>query len=243
MKLLQLNMWGGRLQPQILKLVTEENPDILCLQEAIDIQGGNTALFITVEEIKAAIGADYVFTSPVFSFKYMSRKANFGNSIISKYPIKDSQTIFTGKQYIADFDFLNHDANMRNLQRAVVELPDNSELHILNHHGHHIHQHKNGDTETMRQCGIIAEQIKKLNGRLILAGDFNLAPHSESLEQINNLLTNLPLKANLKTTRTQLTYKKEVCDYIFTGDQIKVESFEALDDIVSDHKALIMSFQ
>jgi endonuclease/exonuclease/phosphatase family metal-dependent hydrolase len=226
MKLLQLNMWGGRLEPQILNLVKSENPDILCLQE-----------------IQAAIGADHIFMSPVFTLNYMNRKADFGNCIISKYPIKDTETIFTGKQYIADFDFLNHDPNMRNLQHAVLEQPDKSQLHILNHHGHHIHQHKNGDAETMRQCGIIADQIKKLDGRLILSGDFNLAPHSESLEQINSLLTNLSLKANLKTTRTQLTHKSEVCDYVFTSSQIEVKSFDALNDIVSDHKALTMTFQ
>lgn len=242
MKLLQLNMWGGRLEPQILKLMTAEIPDILCLQEAIELKGGKSAMFVTIEEIQKAINAEYVFMSPVFSLNYMNRKADFGNCIISKYPIENTETIFTGKQYIADFDFLNHDPNMRNLQHAELVLPDKSKLHILNHHGHHIHQHKNGDKETMRQCGIIANEIKKLNGRLILSGDFNLAPRSESLQQINTLLDNLSIRFKLKTTRTQLTHKTEVCDYIFVSNEIKVNSFRALNDIVSDHKALVMEF-
>lgn len=243
MKLLQLNMWGGRLEPQILRLVKAENPDILCLQEAIGIKGGNSAMFVSTEEIQAAIGAKYVFMSPVFTLNYMSRKANFGNCIISKYPIKTTETVFTGQNYIENFESLNHSLNIRNFQHVALEMPDKSKLNILNHHGHHVNQHKNGDAETMRQCAIIANKIKQLNGKVILAGDFNLAPHSESLEQINRLLTNLSIKAKLETTRTQLTHKTEVCDYIFVSDDIEVKSFKALDDIVSDHKALVMDFE
>jgi endonuclease/exonuclease/phosphatase family metal-dependent hydrolase len=242
MKLLQLNLWGGRLENPILNFIKRVNPDILCLQEAIDIKGGNSFIFASTEEIQAAVGADYIFMSPIFNFKYMNRRANFGNCIISKYPIKSSETIFTGKQYVADFDFLNQTANIRNLQHAVIEINDRL-LHILNHHGHHIHQHKNGDAETMRQCRIIAQQVKKLDGNLVLAGDFNLTPHSESLKQINQLLTNLSIKDKLKTTRTQFTHKKEVCDYIFVSDATKVNSFKAMPDIVSDHKALVMEFE
>lgn len=234
-------MWGGRLENLILHLVKTINPDILCFQEAVDIRGGKSAMFVATEEIQAAIGAEHIFMSPLFSLNYMSRKADFGNCIISKYPIKETETIFTGRQYVADFDFLNQDSNMRNLQHAVIDLNGKS-LHILNHHGHHINQHKNGDAETMRQCGIIAQQIKKLDGNLILSGDFNLAPHSESLEQINQLLTNLSIKAKLKTTRTQLTNKTELCDYIFVSEKIKTKSFKALPDIISDHKALLLDF-
>jgi len=235
-------MWGGRLENHILNLVKKVNPDILCLQEAIDIKGGRSAMFAATEEIQAAIGANHIFMSPVFTLNYMNRKADFGNCIISKYPIKDKQTIFTGKKYAPNFDFLDRDADMRNLQHAVIDINGKS-LNVLNHHGHHIHQHKNGDAETMRQCEIIAEQIKKLDGNIILAGDFNLAPHSESLEQINKVLTNLSLKAKLKTTRTQLTHKTEVCDYIFVSEKVRTKSFKALPDLASDHKALVLDFE
>lgn len=235
-------MWGGRLELPILKFVKAENPDILCLQEAIDIKGGRSAMFASVEEIQAVIDAKHVFMSPVFTFNYMNRRADFGNCIISKYPIKSRATIFTAHQHFPDFDFLHQHATMRNLQLAKVMLPDGRSVHILNHHGHHNHQHKEGDAETMRQCGIIAEKISELNGRIIVAGDFNLEPHSKSLEQINRLLSNLTIKAKLTTTRTHLTHKTEVCDYVFVSEQIQVKSFRAVDEIVSDHKALILEF-
>lgn len=239
---MQLNVWGGRLAPQILQLVKAENPDILCLQEAIDLPGGKGALFVTPEEIKEAIQAEHMFMSPVFTLNYMNRKAGFGNCIISKFPFAQKETVFTAHEHMTDYDLLSHEPNMRNLQYARLLLPDKSELHVLNHHGHHNHQHKRGDDETMRQCGIIADYAKKLDQRVLVSGDFNLDPDSESLGQINSLFTNLTIEAGLKTTRTQLTHKTEACDYIFTGEDIKVGSFKALDEIVSDHKALVLNF-
>lgn len=53
LKLLQLNVWGGRLEPQILNLVAAENPDIVSLQEVIDIKGGRSAMFASLEEIQS----------------------------------------------------------------------------------------------------------------------------------------------------------------------------------------------
>ena len=94
----------------------------------------------------------------------------------------------------------------------------------------------------MRQCGEIADYIKALEGPVVLTGDFNLAPESESLEQINTVLVNHAKERGVLTTRTSLTHKTEVCDYIFTGSDIGVIDFQVLDDIASDHKALVVEF-
>lgn len=243
MKLIQANIWGGRLEPQIIRFMNEQRPDFVCLQEVTQVDGGRSAFFASLEEIQKAAGLDHVFLSPVFSLNFMNRRADFGNAVISKFPFTDKETVFTGKEHKDNFDFLVDDANMRNLQLVKIQLPNNSEISILNHHGHHINQHKNGDDETMRQCGIIADEVKKLEGKIIVTGDFNLAPHSESLEQLNIQLTNLSIKHGLKTTRTSLTHKNEVCDYIFVSDEIDVKSFEACDEIISDHMPLVMEFE
>jgi endonuclease/exonuclease/phosphatase (EEP) superfamily protein YafD len=55
-------------------------------------------------------------------------------------------------------------------------------------------------------------------------------------------LTNLPAQFGLQTTRTELTTKTEVCDYIFVNDSVTVNSFGAIDKLASDHKALILEF-
>ena len=42
MKILQLNIWGGRLGTQIIDLLNREKADIVCFQEAVEIPGGQS---------------------------------------------------------------------------------------------------------------------------------------------------------------------------------------------------------
>lgn len=241
MKLLQLNAWGGRLQDQVVDLLHKERPDIVCLQEAVDVRGGNAAFFLTIDDIPEDLNLSHRFFSASFTFDFMRRELGFGNCILSKFPISKQETIFTNLEHVSGFDFNDHDYNIRNLQHAVIETSQ-GKLNVLDHHGHHVHQHKNGDAQTMRQCKQIADYVSNLAGPTILTGDFNLSPGSESLGQINAVLINLSVQAGLKTTRTVLTKKTEVCDYIFVNELVKVSDFKAADEVVSDHKALIVEF-
>jgi endonuclease/exonuclease/phosphatase family metal-dependent hydrolase len=241
MKLLQLNEWGGRLEKQVVELLKKEDADIVCLQEAVDAPG-DAALSVPTHKLQEDAKYAHAFASPVFSFKLMNKTATFGNVILSRLSFADSHTIFTNLSYKEDFDFDSDDYNIRNLQHVIIEVND-TPVNILNHHGHHVRQHKDGDAETLRQMKQIAAYIQTLTGPIILTGDFNLAPHSESLEAINSLLNNLSIEYKLKTTRTFLTHKQEVCDYIFVSDQIKVERFEAIEYIASDHQALVLEFE
>lgn len=239
MKLIQVNVWGGRMKPQILEFVEKYNPDILCLQEVIDLEGEGEGIFASLNDIKLSMGAEYSFMSPVFTINHTNRKDHFGNAILSKYPIVKKETTFTGKEYKDNFNFIDHDYNIRNLQIAKIELPEKT-INVMNHHGHHVPEHKNGDKETMKQCAMIADAIKSTGDNIVLTGDFNLAPNSESLKQINNLLINHSIDNNLTTTRNELTPKNEVCDYIFTSKDLAVKEFRLLDDVVSDHCALLL---
>lgn len=242
MKLIQLNMWGGRLDRQINNFIAQENADILCLQESVSYPVEDSGLFTSVENLQAIGELRYAAMAPVFSFQYQRSTARFGNCIASKIPIVKSETIFTYLAHKDDFEFGTDSANVRNFVHATVEL--NGQLcNILTHHGYWVAEHKNGNTETLRQMQLLGEYIDTLDGPIIVTGDFNLAPHSESLEHLNRRLKNLSVSHNLKTTRTPLTHKTEVCDYIFVNDAVNVTAFSASDEIVSDHKALILEFE
>lgn len=243
MKILQLNCWSARLEQQVIDLINKEKPDIVCLQEAISIEGSTMGIFASVQMLQEETGLNYLHFSPTLSANYMHRKADFGNAILSAHPFSHTNTVFTGKTYVEDFDSTKDDYNIRNLQHITIALESGDNLHILNHHGHHIHQHKNGDEETMKQCKQIADYITKLEGKIILTGDFNLAPHSESIEQLNSTLNNLCTRHNLTTTRNELTPKNEVCDYIFINDEIEEKEFKVAEEVVSDHSALILAFE
>lgn len=241
MKILQLNCWSARLEKQVIDLINKEKPDIICLQEAVSLEGGTMGIFAPIQTLQRETELKHAYFSPTLTAHYMRRKADFGNAILSNIPFKDTHTVFTGKQYVADFDITEDDYNIRNLQHATFHI-NGKTLHVLNHHGHHISQHKNGDAETMKQCRQIVEYITKLEGDIILTGDFNLAPQSASIEQINKVLKNICIEYKVQTTRNELTHKNEVCDYIFTSDTVAIKNFRVAPEIVSDHSALILTF-
>jgi endonuclease/exonuclease/phosphatase family metal-dependent hydrolase len=242
MKMIQLNVWGGKLGQQIIDFVKAEKPDFICMQEVNDLKGrSGYKFFATLEEIRHGAGLAEKFMSPTYSARYMERKLSYGNAILSRLPFDSTRTIFTYREFIDDFDVERDGGNIRNLQVATVNA-DGKTLNILNHHGYHIVGTKDGDAETMRQMRIIADVIKGLEGPVIMCGDFNLAPKSKSLELINKELTNLSIRSGLKRTYNRLSAVHEVCDYIFVNDDIKVRSFKMSNGLLSDHKALILEF-
>jgi endonuclease/exonuclease/phosphatase family metal-dependent hydrolase len=240
-KLIQANVWwGGKLTDALKKFLVAEDPDILCLQEAANIPG-TTGMFLTVQQMQGIGRLDNMAFAPAVTLNFMHRKVDMGNAILSKLPIEQSESVYIHLEHNQDFDWDKHDYNVRNFLHGVIVL-HNKPTHIITHHGYHIPEHKNGNAETLRQMKELAEYIKKLEGPIILTGDFNLLPHSKSLEIINKELTNLCIVNKVKTTRSNVKTRQEVCDYIFVNDQIKVKKFEASDKVVSDHKALILDF-
>ncbi len=242
MKIIQLNIWGGKLGEQIIDFLQAEKPDFVCMQEVNDLKGqAGYKFFATLEEIKTGAGFSDSFMSAAYSSRYMERELEYGNAILSKLPMLNSKTIFTCGRYKRNFDITQEDGNIRNLQLVEVEIGD-ARLHILNHHGYHINNSKSGNSETLRQMRLIADTIDSIDGPIIMCGDFNLAPDSQSIGIINDRLTNLSIAHKLKCTYTQLSAVDKVCDYIFVNEQIKVRDFVMSEEILSDHKALVMEF-
>jgi endonuclease/exonuclease/phosphatase family metal-dependent hydrolase len=242
-KIIQLNIWGGKLGQQIIDFLHDEQPDFVCMQEVNDLKGrAGYKFFATLDEIKDEAGFAHSFMSPTYSSRYMERELEYGNAILSQRPLAASETIFTRGKYMRHFDVTKDDGNIRNLQHATIQV-GGKDLHILNHHGYHIHGSKAGDHESLEAMQHIARVIGTLGGPVILCGDFNLAPDSESLTIINEKLTNLSVKHGLKRTYNQFNSIDEVCDYIFVNDQVKVQRFKMSEALISDHKALLLEFE
>lgn len=239
MKLLQLNAWGGRLMDEISSLAQEVTPDIVCLQEVISTD--LPMVFGTLEDFQSTLKYPHVHFSPTFHFEVMGEDAEFGNVILSNFPIVDSDTTFFSQEYARNFRFKTHDYNIRNFQLASLETPSGI-LHVLNFHGLQVPEHKNGNATTEKHCQLLVDSINQHDGAVVLAGDFNLAPTSPSLNPLNSLLTNHSVTAGLTSTRTKFSRKNEVCDYIFSSEEVQVLRFTQSDALVSDHSALVLEF-
>lgn len=239
--MVSLNMWQGRLERVLLSHLGTLNVDFACMQEAVDYGGQSLGLISSYQKIGKSMGLNEQFFSKIISSKLGDKELSFGNVIYSNIAFSQTSTVFTRGEYSNDFNFDEDDYNIRAFQHSQV-LVDGKKLNIINHHGHHIDSHKLGDAETLRQVKQICDYIKDLDGAVILCGDFNLAPVSDSIKLIDTSLRNLSVEYNLKTTRSKLTYKNEVCDYIFVNDGIRVNDFMMDETIISDHSALILDF-
>lgn len=243
MKLLQLNAWGFRLDEPIKQLLREEQPDIICFQEATSSNRSTGKIVSTIEGITAEQDYKTTYYSPLVEFPYMHGTLRRGNAIYSTLPTNSETTFFTHGATINDFDY--EECGSYNKSRGVAHVEftvNDTPLHILTTHGYHLKGHKRGNRETLQACQQIADYISKLSGAVILTGDFNLEPTSPSLEPLHALLRNHSIEANLPTTRNQLTPKTEVCDYIFTNEKVQVHTFMPSEQIVSDHAALLLEF-
>jgi len=240
MRLLQLNAWTLRLSSSIAEMISHESPDIIALQE-IPQSAMEIGFFPSLSEFVEKIPYDYTFFSPVYSFKYMWSSIEFGNAVISKTPLHDEETVFTNLEYNPNFSFKDS-YNVRNFQHIVAEDENGMAFHLINHHGYHVSQHKKGDEFTLKACKQIAEYAKTLDGPIIISGDFNLEPGSESLAVFDGAFRNLSTEYGLTTTRNKLTQKSEVCDYIFVNDAVEVKNFYMSEVLASDHQGLVLDF-
>lgn len=245
MKILQTNIWQGRLAKSFIDLVKETNPDIITLQEVCSCDDADfqTLAFSSFQDIKAECPYPYEVLAPTYSFSVMNHEVFFSNVILSKPPILDSKVVFTNGEFKKDFDTKYDDYNIRNLVHAEIDI-NGSKLNVVTHHGLHVEGTKEGNEETLKQMVMLRDYIKRLSGPVILTGDFNLSPKCESLEVLNTELKNLCILNNVETTRNELSKKAiQVCDYIFTNDLVKVNSFEVEKRVVSDHQALLLDFE
>ena len=242
MKLLQLNAWSIRLAVRVEDMVQAEAPDIIALQEVFE-SPTDLGVFPTLAEFTNHIHFHHQYFSPVYAMQFMGRKAEFGNAIASNLTLEDTYTEFTNLEYIENMSFEDNDYNVRNFQHVVVRDGNNTPVHIINHHGYHVPEHKLGNEFTEKACQQIVDYAAGLEGAVIITGDFNLSPTSESLEILNSKFRNLTKEWNLTTTRTDLTHKSEACDYIFVNDKVTVRDFYASSVVASDHQGLVLDFE
>ncbi len=242
MRVIQLNVWTCRLKGALERFVRENDADILCLQEAVwcDEEPGQLAyLFDTVEKLQKAGKYPYVCKTANFGVKFRANNVvQHGNVILSKIPIKDSETKFIYGSYTEDVDFVNGGDLIYSAQKIVLE----NDLVVLNYHGYWDTDPMGGEkhVECMHK---VADMIRDEERPVIMCGDLNVVAESPAMRELD-FLHNLTAEHHLAQTLQNLKFIKNVaCDHILVNDKIKVNEFRALDQLASDHKALQADFE
>lgn len=242
MKILQLNVWTGRIKGALLEFFQRNDFDVICLQEAV-WAGENERLqnfFVTIGQIKEASGLKNEMRSSnwkmnIFSDGDIMRQ---GNVILSREEIVTERTeVVYGEDALANSveDFYNH---AYTLQIAKLR----SGLNIVNHHGYWQPTPVGNETttEVMKRVG---EIVKELDGPVVMCGDLNVIHEAPAMRELD-FLRDLTHENGIKNTLSGLKFSGEVaCDHILVNDAVEVMDFKVLDDLVSDHKALAVEIK
>lgn len=255
MKLISLNTWGGRAGKEKLLDFFEKHKDIdiFCLQEIwaapYEHFEGAMAGGSPVDHSKIMTEGLQEITKLFTGFTPYFRPHfgdNYGLLILVKKNVNilSEGEIFVHRQkgYMPEKNDLGHHA--RNIQFITTTLNDKP-LTVINFHGLWNGLGKGDSSDRLNQSQKILDFIKTLEGSVVLCGDFNLLPNTESIGKIEKSgLINLIKKYNVASTRSSYYLKPEkFADYTFISPEIKVNDFKVLPDEVSDHLAMYLDFE
>jgi endonuclease/exonuclease/phosphatase family metal-dependent hydrolase len=245
-KILCLNLFeGGLFWENIKAFFQRERPDILCLQEVVDGDENQPLSFQSIKRLKALLPNFHYYYSPEMHETWPHGSGDAGNAIFSKFPIVAENTVFLHHQYekiIRPADEKDFSHYPKNLQHVIVDV-EGKKLHVCNLHG--IWELSGGDTpERLKMSEIILAEIGD-HTPLVLMGDFNLRPNTQTIASIEAKLTNV-FKDKLESSfnmrhKTNPGYATAVVDMFFASSDVKIEKAECPDDDVSDHKPLVVN--
>lgn len=250
MKIISLNTWGGRVGKEgLINFFSEykNKNDIFCLQEIWSapydhlegqILGGvetkhNNIMVYGKQEIEKMM-SDYT------SFFRPHHLNNYGLLMLvhKDYEIIKEGELFVHKEkdFIPEGDVGHHARNIQYISLFCHE----KVVTVINFHGLWNGEGKKDSTDRLKQSENIVAFIQSLEGEVILMGDFNLSPETESLLMFEKAgLVNLIKEYGISSTRTSFYTKPEkFADYVFVSKGLHVKDFKVLPDEVSDHSPL-----
>lgn len=247
-KVLQLNVWnGGKLWDNLEQFLREQMPDIAFFQEVFGGSAPNLPRrYRTLEEFKKIFPGYFHHFAP--SFGDIDEVGTFdrGNAIFSKFPITHSDITFFDVPYkvFEEQKQRSFEFTPRALEHCVVEA-DGITLNLFNHHG--IWGEDGLDNARRLEMGrVIARQIQGKEN-VILAGDFNLGPDTETVKIIEKEVasvfgTSLVSTFNMRH-KDKPGFAVAAVDMMFVAPNIEILSKKCLNVDVSDHLPLLVTLE
>lgn len=202
---------------EIYNLLKQINPDIINLQE-VDMLRPQTAQQKQAFILAQRLGMRYVY-GPVRLYE----QGSYGNAILSRYPIVESNNIK-----------LEDDKDVRFCLQANIRL-NNKLVSIYNTHL--------GLSQPKRYQQLINDilpQILPLNYPALLAGDFNAPATRPEIIMLNSLLSDTYLKNSGLYQYTFPAHNPSArIDYIFVNKHVTPIDYYIVDTNVSDHLPVV----
>lgn len=239
MKIVQLNIWMGKIEGALERFFQTTDADVICMQEVINSDDTKLHVsrlwFDTSRILRANPEFKYYKYFPNWSADIADGSMQMGNFVISKIPIVSTDSVFINGEYTEHSILTQTPSN--NSAVNIVKLENG--LTVVNHHGFW-RKDPLGDEDSLRAFSNVEKVVKPLasEGPLVMCGDLNIIHESPCFEHLN-FLRDLTDENHVETTLSGARLQFKVpCDHILVNDGIEVKDFKVLPDIVSDHLAL-----
>lgn len=240
MKIIQLNIWMGKIEGQLERFFQETDADVICMQEVINSDDATmhvARLWFDTSRILKAAGEKFPYSAyfPNWSSKIADGSMQMGNFIISRVPIVSKDSVFVNGEYKEGVILVEKPSNTTAVN--IVKLENG--ITVVTHHGFW-RKDPLGDEDTIRVFKKVGEVVKPLaeEGPLVMCGDLNIIHESPAFRALS-FLRDLTDENKVKTTLSGVKVNLNVpCDHILVNDKIVVLDFKVLPEIVSDHLAL-----
>lgn len=249
-RLLTLNVWGGELLEEVVNFIRKENPDIVLLQEVYSGTGNLDPKYKSLSLFQEKLNLPHYAFEPLFKDVKSNRKILSGNAIFSRFPIENQKTIFF------DIPFGEFSLEYSGAERArnqfipmgilAADIKINS-LCVAAYSVHGIWGFDGEDNpRRLMMSKIIVDEIKNKEN-VILAGDFNVNPHTRTIGNIEEHLQNV-FKNELISTfnmkhKKLLGYAAAVVDMIFVSKNMRIANHYMPIVDVSDHMPLVCELE
>jgi endonuclease/exonuclease/phosphatase family metal-dependent hydrolase len=238
MRLITLNLWGGKRYDDIVEFLQreKEDTDIFCFQEVFDSdreegKGFVPNLYNRLKSILDDFNSYYVATEHGVDFDdVVDYELSVGNAIFVKNDVltHDNVQIYDGGNNIQDWSRKAH----------AIELEDSI---ICNVHGAWLNNKKRAHPKRREQSKRINTFLDQWNKPAVVCGDFNMLPDIPSMDILEEGRVNWIKEKNITDTRTSyFHYGIRYADYVLTSPSLDVKSFEVMPDEVSDHAPLLL---
>ena len=267
-KLLQLNMFQGKLIKNVVEYVKENDIDILCLEEVtggkLSRGGLNTYPKVgTVGEVldQSVVGID--------CFSYLKSELNYEGKLSVNFRLKsDPESYFGNAIFYKKFNLLEKkEIWMKDYEEYddiekinPADIPRSGLLLNLERDGKSLGVVTThlvwGPTPLdepykLEQNEKLFEFVKTFKTPFVIAGDFNLTPDSQVIGWFSGIARNLISETKVRNTLNpnihsikKLFPEGHAVDYIFVSKDITVNKFRVIDEIdLSDHYGLLLEFE
>ncbi|WP_062105958.1 endonuclease/exonuclease/phosphatase family protein [Bacillus niameyensis] len=231
MKIMSYNIHHGEGLDEVLsleriaKIIRDEKATIVGLQEVDRNFGERSDFQDQAKELAKLLDYHYVYAANIDIAHTDGQAENqqYGNAILSMYPIKDSENI----------PLTSYEDEPRGLLRALIDVCG-TQLHVFNTH---LSLESRSKREQVKE---IVEWTKNFEGSKVLIGDFNSEPDSEEIQALLGKSDLIDCFEDIADNASYPSDNPEIrIDYIFASRQLEILNQSALMREGSDHLPII----